>query len=725
MSISIDGLRVAVNLGAQRLQVGEDGQAVEDNRRTGLFSFRAKHAISADTRATADRIREALCRHYGRVRGESLFNKHIGAKGKDISSAKLRALLREGDGQIIGKADSQISAAMRSRILLSANAGAGVQAAETVLISLVRGGEVLSREPLNQPEISQTLVELRAEIAKLDVSLQELGDQPEELTSFAVQARIALQDLRARLLHQEGLLTARLASCPTTNANVGHAIGLMHDAAIRVVDDLMGQTTDRDNLERLAQLRDELLMRKEDALDPGLKPDDRADDERIKTLASTPGDLAKLIRRATSGMRFEPEPEGGLRRYSGTELGKMVARAHCEVLNAQQWTTVSRTMKIGVSGGQAEFVSDLCPATTLNPTLWSAYGGHGVCCHSTREAVHANNLVRSELKLAGHDQPVFKALRHGVHCAYGIGGRVTREAANDARVNELLVAALCDKPDLLARALSGECVTLPVTSVSLLTPDGWRKGSNNNETKYLREQTEAWQRASQGPRQLSIVGDDGRMHLITVQPRVLTFNFGVNVGAQGKLQAAGGGWGISTPMNTGALTALLGSTDTDAPIGGAVDAFLNSPGVTVQQARDILELTRQIKQLWNDKTYRESGKNPYLLPARILVLANMIGQTPAFNCKSGKDRTGQLDVEAKTLAARIQMLGRVPSLEESEDEDYKITREQLSINGGNHEIQRMNTGLAGFKTKGVSGLDAVYRGTGLKAAIGLSDHVHS
>jgi hypothetical protein len=37
----------------------------------------------------------------------------------------------------------------------------------------------------------------------------------------------------------------------------------------------------------------------------------------------------------------------------------------------------------------------------------------------------------------------------------------------------------------------------------------------------------------------------------------------------------------------------------------------------------------------------------------------------------------------------------------------------------------MNTGLAGFKTKGVSGLDAVYRGTGLKAAIGLSDHVHS
>jgi hypothetical protein len=581
----------------------------------------------------------------------------------------------------------------------------------------------LSQEPLNQPEISQSLAEVRAEIEKLGEQLQELSDLPGELTGFGVQARIALQDLRAQLRHQENLLLERLASCPTTNANVGHAIGIMHDAAIGLVGALLAQTTDPDNRTRLHDLITDLAGRKTAALAGGTDPDAKASGERIKTLGTTPGELTKVISRAVRGMRFAA-PEG-LRGYSAKDLGKMMPRAHCAALNAQHWTTVSRTVRVTTSGGQREFVSDLRPATTLNPTLRHSYDGHGVCCHSTMERVHANNLVRTELRLPGQLGPVFGALRHGVHCAYGIAGTEAREAANDARVDELLLAALCDEPGLLARALAGERVPLPVTSVSLLTPDGWRGGSDNNETMYLREQTEAWQRASQGPRQLSIRGDDGQMRLVTVQPRVLTFNFGVNAGAQGKLQSIAGGWNISTPMNTRAMTGLLGGTGNDDPIGGAVGAFLSSPGVTDQQISQIRDLTRQIKRLWNNGTYRKNGENPYLLPARLLVLSGMIGQTPAFNCKSGKDRTGQLDVEAKTLAARIQMLGRVPTLGESGNEDYKITREQMSINGGNHEMQRMNTGLAGFKTKGVSGLDAVYRGGALKAAVGLSGHVHS
>ena len=83
-------------------------------------------------------------------------------------------------------------------------------------------------------------------------------------------------------------------------------------------------------------------------------------------------------------------------------------------------------------------------------------------------------------------------------------------------------------------------------------------------------------------------------------------------------------------------------------------------------------------------------------------------------------------MEAKTLAAQMSILGRVPTLDESRSEGYKLVREQMAINGGNHEIQRMNTGLAGFKTKGVSGLDAVYRDEGARrTALGLSEYVHS
>ena len=43
------------------------------------------------------------------------------------------------------------------------------------------------------------------------------------------------------------------------------------------------------------------------------------------------------------------------------------------------------------------------------------------------------------------------------------------------------------------------------------------------------------------------------------------------------------------------------------------------------------------------------------------LLAFKLGMSPMFNCKSGKDRTGHLDLETKFLAARIKSTGRVPT----------------------------------------------------------------
>ena len=770
---NIDLLRQASLLGETRFQakntilwrrVDHQQEGFEvDERRAGLFSFKLRRDIRADNCVTADRIKEVLCEHYGRARGESLFSRHIGSRGKDISSRKLRALLADGDRQLETFGRRIINPAIQDRIkdLITAsvaqvNASIGTTdsdgvrrlhtshrlAIETLKGTLSRGCEILSREPLNQPEISQSLAEVNHEIEKIGLRLWHLQDWigiNDAPGNFYNMEHDVLSQLREQFQNQKSLLENRLASCPTTNANVGHAIGLMFDAASRVVIDLADRATDPVSREKLARLAESLGNQKEAeaARHAGLPATDKAGNERIEALGSTPAKLSRQISRVVSGMRFQ---EGDLSRalsrtYSTKELGKMVSRAHCEELNAQHWDTVSRTVGVLTSTGPGKFVSDLRPATAINPTLTRLYDGHGVCCHSTAEPRHAVNLVCSELKSAASPdqqaQALFKAFRHGVHCAYGIGDPAARAAANNARVDELLVAALCDKPELLAQAIANKDnpaappVPLPITSVSLLTPDGWRKGSDNNETLYLREQTEAWQQASQGPRQIRIqVGEEE--HTLTVQPQVLTFNFGVNAGAQGKLQGLAGGWKISTPMNTTALNALIGSTDPaePEPAEGPVAEFL-SGSADAQKKDAVRELTRQIKQLWHAETYRKSGKNPYLLPARILVLADMIGQTPAFNCKSGKDRTGQLDVEAKTLAARIHMLGEVPPLTDSESEDYRITREQMSIDGGNHEIQRMNTGLAGFKTKGVSGLDAVYRGTAMQAALGLSDHVHS
>ncbi len=731
MSISMDTLRAAMRGDAQRLQAGNGGQVDRDDRRPGLFSFAVKREINAANRATAERIKETLCGHYGRARGESLFAKHIGAKGGDVSAAKLRALVREGDAQVTDRAHL-VGVALRGHIQTLSNipagtpaAAVGMRVANKVVTTVVRANEILGQEPMNQPEISQTLTDLQSEINKIDLQLQALASLPDELAVFRDQAATDLGALRGQLDNQMGLLRDRLQSCPTTNANVGHALGLMYDSAIQTVDGLMNRPglPNRDWW-RLDALRGELEALKGAAVNIQADPHQKADGRRIKSLSDTPKQLTKLISGSVSGMRFS---EGGaLRAYSVKDLGKMINAAHIEMLNGGPWTEVSRNVSVKTSAGQARFTSVLQPATTMNHTLAASYGGRGVCCHSTSEATHAVNLVQTELRLPGQPAPVFKALRHGVHCAYGIRDRQARQAANDARVNECLVGALSADQALLNRALGGETVYLPITSVSLLTPDGFRDGSDDHETLYLAEQNEAWLRASHGQRQLTIIGHDGQPHQVRVQPQVITFNFGVNAGAQGSVaQYVAGGWDVSSPMNYRAMVALIGSVGTNDPIGGAVGAFLAGPAPDAQKEQ-VRELAAQVKNLWGTGAYKDSGKNPYLLPARLLVLANLIGQTPAFNCKSGKDRTGQLDVEAKTLAAQIRMLGHVPTLAQSSSDDYKRIREQFVIDGGNHEIQRMNTGLAGFKTKGVRGLDAIYRNTGaLLASLGLSKYVHS
>lgn len=48
---------------------------------------------------------------------------------------------------------------------------------------------------------------------------------------------------------------------------------------------------------------------------------------------------------------------------------------------------------------------------------------------------------------------------------------------------------------------------------------------------------------------------------------------------------------------------------------------------------------------------------------------------------------------------------------------------QVAINSGNLEMQRLNTGLAGFKTSNVAGLDALFSPEARNMHRGLSHYV--
>lgn len=139
-----------------------------------------------------------------------------------------------------------------------------------------------------------------------------------------------------------------------------------------------------------------------------------------------------------------------------------------------------------------------------------------------------------------------------------------------------------------------------------------------------------------------------------------------------------------------------------------------------QQRANLAGANEQIRNIWSDGSYVQGGNEPYKIVSRLAYVSHLMGDTPLFNCKSGKDRTGQLDSEVKMFAA-MSARGQTPNVDSAE---LKPTRGQFSLNTGNLEMQRLNTGLPGFKLRGVPGLKEMFANAQMYAEyVGGSDFV--
>ncbi len=106
----------------------------------------------------------------------------------------------------------------------------------------------------------------------------------------------------------------------------------------------------------------------------------------------------------------------------------------------------------------------------------------------------------------------------------------------------------------------------------------------------------------------------------------------------------------------------------------------------------------QLKEIWREGSFMAGDREPYKMVSRLALVAHLMGETPLFNCKSGKDRTGQLDAEVKCLAAFAEKNGYIPA-PESQPPGLRRMRSQFTLGSGNLEMQRINTGLPGYKLK--------------------------
>ena len=112
----------------------------------------------------------------------------------------------------------------------------------------------------------------------------------------------------------------------------------------------------------------------------------------------------------------------------------------------------------------------------------------------------------------------------------------------------------------------------------------------------------------------------------------------------------------------------------------------------------------QINRIDQKKTYSSDRHEAYKMASRIAVLTNLLGGVPAWNCKSGKDRTGMMDVECKFLATLVALGKNIPEPGAPLTSEQKMLYRNLLLQSGNHEMQKYNTGVAGYELEGVGSI---------------------
>lgn len=313
-----------------------------------------------------------------------------------------------------------------------------------------------------------------------------------------------------------------------------------------------------------------------------------------------------------------------------------------------------------------------------------------------------------------------------------------RAAANRQRATEIITLTVMTDPALCEAALNGDQPTVDLLSISLLTPDSLRRGLHDNESLMLRDQVRAWQSVS-GLLSITIPNSDGVQVDVQVRVNPIAVNYGVN---QGALQSFGGvqpdiisGWHVSDALNEQSLRALFGNDLSDLAssragvLGSRIkqleEAHPQEPATAQDQPTPLeaaLELMRQIGAIHREGSYRRAGNEPYKMPTRLAVLAEMLGVKIAFNCKSGKDRSGELDAQIKHFKLQMAMTGRVPHYEREPDAEEIRQFHEVLTNSGNFEMQHLNTGYGGYKLHGVTQLYRQFGAQGKNDELTLHFH---
>lgn len=131
----------------------------------------------------------------------------------------------------------------------------------------------------------------------------------------------------------------------------------------------------------------------------------------------------------------------------------------------------------------------------------------------------------------------------------------------------------------------------------------------------------------------------------------------------------------------------------------------------IQRFHDVWTLFKDITTLYHSKYHErfvqglvETSElqkvDPYSLPVRVLMLSFLLGEETHFNCKSGKDRTGQCADQCMVFAEVRAQYGKyiVSQNEKNEFNDHcRAIHTAIALNASSLEIIKENLGIPGSK----------------------------
>ncbi|WP_274967748.1 inositol phosphate phosphatase SopB [Succinimonas amylolytica] len=380
-----------------------------------------------------------------------------------------------------------------------------------------------------------------------------------------------------------------------------------------------------------------------------------------------------------------------------------------------------------------------------------------------RTVSHITNLIKTETR-DGNGSLLFSGYRHGTTAAFEVPENRNvpenekfrdREAATLARTKELVRTMVEDKylGELNQnRGTRQNPIEISISAISLLTPSSM---IDKGEEEMFRLQCQAWERVSGNePLELTVKVPDPHNpansvpRTVYVRPRVNIFNYP----CQWQSINLNMGWRRSEERNSGSLNNMIGNefmnndvkleditanraerlntafTRMNDDQNSQLGRFLRDNNIPEDKkkiarilALEINLLTRkQPLLLTSNMVQKQHNIDAYALPARIALLNSILGNETCFNCKSGKDRTGQLDAEIRTLAANMSevtpqtdivayMNKNSDVIDVLRNGTYTSMQQQnnmtsVAINSGIMEVHELNTGLMGSKLKGSTGV---------------------